>query len=59
MDLLSNRSQKFFNSTSFLQKYASQLPDMKAFSKEDREGFIDFGVSENRLMVNCFIEKFT
>jgi aspartate/methionine/tyrosine aminotransferase len=59
MNLLSNRSQKFFNSTSFLQKYASQLPGMKAYSKDNKDGFIDFGVSENRLMIDILIDKFS
>ena len=59
MNFLASRTQKFFNSTSFLLKFANKLSELKAYNPiDEKDGFVDLGISENRLMLDILSEKF-
>ena len=60
MDFLAARVKKFFTTPSFLQEYVSRISYKKGYDPiNEKDGFIDLGVSENKLMVDYLIERFT
>jgi aspartate/methionine/tyrosine aminotransferase len=60
MELLTKRSQKFFTFKSFLQEYAVKLSEAKTnHPLNAKDASIDFGVSENKPMIDMIFDRFT